>query len=1154
LAILAGMTLATGSAKVLAQASDVPAQAPDVQAGTPTLIIGNDPTRLFLPTPAHETPGPFAPRGSVTLYSNTTESGVVINFGWGGCPIGSGVQPDVCVDDIPIPAARLMVGGALVSKVSICQVTVAVRQGAGAPATDVNAYWCSITNNPVPPDTEMDTPLHLITDASSPVSSLAGSPFLGQTVSRSIPANTTGANRTFLVTIGDGVNPIAGMSAVPLNMNYAVAGGVPGTFGTMAIGTQIGEIASNINRMRFTTGPDANLNQFWIYDTDHGNGQNPCSIISTAETGPWSFGAPPQPPSSWYTVVKGTPIAPTTPQTCCMTTASSNACVVTDGTTNCTQSAGTPLAGQTSCTPYPCTPIVCCNNTTGVCSAQFGTCPQGAGVIVSGQTSCASVTCTQPTPPANDDCAGIIAGTHTLDLPAHPSRSAQTLVGATVSTGWAGGIANCTFADTDVWYQLNLTAAQSMLQYRVTVTPEASSGDYTLQPLAVAVYDGGGGCPAAAGAELACADFSNPQTAYFTGSGSLTYYIRVAFFAPTTTRFTVAVSQVQIIACCGAANGLCILSNNQGVCSTAGYTTPAPGGATTCSPTNPCPSGACCGNGGSCTITGSAGCPAANYQGDGTTCTPTNPCAGACCNNTTFACNLTNAAGCTTGMTFQGNATVCTTAGICPAPPNDACPGPALTLNTAVTGYISQATGTDISSCSTSSVDVWYHFTPATTGNYSIKATPATANDSGVALALYTGACDPATDTDIDCLPQPAVGTATEMLDTLTAGTNYLIRVAAFPGNNGQFSMLVSQPAGLGACCGIGAQCFIVAVNTDCPAPAVYRGVNTTCATPATQCPPGACCFPGSGQCFVTTQSFCTGVTGAWNAGDATCGTTSCTAAVPGNDTCATAFTITSPTYVNNEGTESASNEGLPAGSCNSAAAQTIGANNSIWYKFTAPSNGVLNIQVNDWTGYDMIMAVYTGTCGGLTEIGCFDEPEPFNVNATLTNGTTIFIMIAQYDVTAVGGWTSINTTFSASGTCCVGTTCTSAVTQANCTGTWTATNGTCAANTCAATGICCRGSTCNTTTTQANCTTTGFLAGATFPTGPTCVGSSNTHCCYADYNKQGGITVGDIFDFLNDWFASSPFANTGGTGAAAQLAVQNIFDFLNAWFAGCAP
>jgi hypothetical protein len=54
---------------------------------------------------------------------------------------------------------------------------------------------------------------------------------------------------------------------------------------------------------------------------------------------------------------------------------------------------------------------------------------------------------------------------------------------------------------------------------------------------------------------------------------------------------------------------------------------------------------------------------------------------------------------------------------------------------------------------------------------------------------------------------------------------------------------------------------------------------------------------------------------------------------------------------------------------------------------------------------------------------------------------------------------------------------------------------------------------------------------------------------CAADFNGIGGLSVQDIFDFLNSWFGGAPNADFNGDGV---LAVQDIFDFLNAWFAGC--
>jgi hypothetical protein len=54
---------------------------------------------------------------------------------------------------------------------------------------------------------------------------------------------------------------------------------------------------------------------------------------------------------------------------------------------------------------------------------------------------------------------------------------------------------------------------------------------------------------------------------------------------------------------------------------------------------------------------------------------------------------------------------------------------------------------------------------------------------------------------------------------------------------------------------------------------------------------------------------------------------------------------------------------------------------------------------------------------------------------------------------------------------------------------------------------------------------------------------------CAADYNGSGTLSVQDIFDYLNAWFAGNSHADTNHNGG---LEVQDIFDFLNMWFAGC--
>jgi Lamin Tail Domain len=97
--------------------------------------------------------------------------------------------------------------------------------------------------------------------------------------------------------------------------------------------------------------------------------------------------------------------------------------------------------------------------------------------------------------------------------------------------------------------------------------------------------------------------------------------------------------------------------------------------------------------------------------------------------------------------------------------------------------------------------------------------------------------------------------------------------------------------------------------------------------------------------------------------------------------------------------------------------------------------------------------------------------------------------------------------------------------------------------------GVCCRGATCATSTAAA-CVgaNTLFVSAAPACNAP---GNTATPCCKADFNKTGGLTVQDIFDFLNAWFAGDIAADFTGNGAGAP-AIQSIFDFLNAWFAGC--
>lgn len=55
---------------------------------------------------------------------------------------------------------------------------------------------------------------------------------------------------------------------------------------------------------------------------------------------------------------------------------------------------------------------------------------------------------------------------------------------------------------------------------------------------------------------------------------------------------------------------------------------------------------------------------------------------------------------------------------------------------------------------------------------------------------------------------------------------------------------------------------------------------------------------------------------------------------------------------------------------------------------------------------------------------------------------------------------------------------------------------------------------------------------------------------CTADFNCAGGVSVQDIFDFLNAYFSSGNLA--ADVNRSGEVTVQDIFDFLSAYFSGC--
>ena len=655
--------------------------------------------------------------------------------------------------------------------------------------------------------------------------------------------------------------------------------------------------------------------------------------------------------------------------------------------------------------------------------------------------------------------------------------------------------------------------------------------------------------------------------------------------------------------CVAASNGACCAQD--GTCSVIVSTSCASpsifsGTGTTCSGaggTCPSPVGACCSPCGVCSfVAGAAACAAGNtFSGNGTACSPNTCPAGAPVNDTcagaialTLATPVSGSNACATndvspcglmGKTvwykFTPAASGLFDVSLCGSP-----------FDTVLAIYDSCGAATSLAcnddSCGLASfLGANQFIAPNTyfivvggfggaTGNYTLNVTANTTagnccNSSTAACSIVANAAaciSPSTFTaGALCTPNPCVtapGACCNQDGTCVVGSGANC-TGLFQGPNTTCSGAnnTCPSTTVGSCCSstTGA-CTYVAALAACATPSVYTagGVCVPSTCPAV----GACCAP---CCSVTLQASCTGTF----TPNTTCTTSPC--AAPANDACAGSIALTLGTPATGNNCNATDDSDLPSCTFGGPANSRKG----VWYSFTPAATGLYETDTCGSAMPDTIMAIYSGACGTLTELASNDDSTSTTCPAgntactgagtnglnsripsvALTAGTTYRIQVSSYGTgTAAGG--AYTVVVNTAGACCAGAVCTLS-TSAACTGASTfAANVACTPNICV--GVCCRGSTCNATVPFASCSATGGTAGASFAVGAAAcniTGNTTTPCCYADYNKLNGIGVPDIFDFLADWFAGSPFANTGGDGNPAALQVQNIFDFLAAWFAG---
>ncbi|MGE3107721.1 MAG: GC-type dockerin domain-anchored protein [Phycisphaerales bacterium] len=127
------------------------------------------------------------------------------------------------------------------------------------------------------------------------------------------------------------------------------------------------------------------------------------------------------------------------------------------------------------------------------------------------------------------------------------------------------------------------------------------------------------------------------------------------------------------------------------------------------------------------------------------------------------------------------------------APPNDACASAIpLTSGVTVAGTTVNATNDGTASCGTSSSspDVWYSYTPASTATVSVSTCNNASYDT--VLSIHSGCGG----SQIACVDDTSgCGLTTTVSATLTGGTTYLIRVAGYNGATGTFNLTATGGA-----------------------------------------------------------------------------------------------------------------------------------------------------------------------------------------------------------------------------------------------------------------------------------------------------------------------------------------------------------------------
>ena len=649
-----------------------------------------------------------------------------------------------------------------------------------------------------------------------------------------------------------------------------------------------------------------------------------------------------------------------------------------------------------------------------------------------------------------------------------------------------------------------------------------------------------GGSAAAGGGELVTLTDSSGYNGAFAGTPT------ILATAATNSAYR-GVGRIPGGACCVIGGG-CTLVFNAAQCNGNFQ-----GQGTTCSPT-PCPAidGACCLPSGGCVIADSNTCELAGgiFQGVGTPCL-TGSCVGACCldDSTCFISPISQCNGVFQGFgttcqtvvcpivvrggacclpdgtciqvpspigcngTYQGDNTVC---GTIACPVFGACCTQNQTCVNTTAALCAQNNGTFYPGVPCSQINCDEGACCLPSGSCVITTVPQICVNNGGTFQGFGTTCVP------NPCPQPTTGACCK-----TDGTCTILTPAQCQLSGGIFQGFGSscapnpcpQPF---VCCFPDGSCTILLPPQQCTSPIVVIGatcVPNPCPQPIT----GACCLT-NGQCIFVTGGI-TACNGTYLGDGTVCGPDSCKGACCLSSG-ACVFVIAPECSGTFQGIGSSCTLVLCPQPITGACCQPDGSCSIVTGGITACNGNYLG----DGT-----------TC---VPNSC---PQPVACCSTINIGSCAIRLGNCLPNEIPTGSTCVPNPCPQEGACCLQGGVCGIRTEAQCVnagGVYQGNGTTCFPNPCP--GVCCAGSVClNLGPNQcANVPFSRFVF-----TFLTCPGTLTQPCCRADFNHDGVVSVQDIFDFLAQWFATSPLCDINGNNGTT---VQDIFDFLAAWFAGC--